>query len=121
MYCQSSGHECKITMQRKQRPFYYASEEQYRWLQIIAKKINPNANLNDISQLKEMAESLDGVGLVKREPDGEEDGYTQDEDDRPGHSAESPVNIEQEEGMEGVVDGIGTLMLDPLGRQSMSS
>jgi hypothetical protein len=118
MYCQNTGHECKITMQRKQRPFYYASEEQYRWLQIIAKKINPNANLNDISQLKEMAESLDSLGLVKREPGGEEDGYG-DEEERPGHSVETPVNIEQEEGMEGVVDGIGTLMLDPLGRQSM--
>jgi hypothetical protein len=97
-------------MQRKQRPFYYASEEQFRWLQIIAGKLSPDADLSDISQLKEIAESLDGV---KRESidygHGAEHG---------GQNIHTPLNIEPEEGMEGVVDGIGTLILDPLGRQS---
>src|SRR5271169_5798606 len=27
LYCATSGQECKITIVRKQRPFYYASEE----------------------------------------------------------------------------------------------
>jgi hypothetical protein len=108
MYCASSGHECKITMVRKQRPFYYASEEQYRWLQIIASKINPNANLNDVAQLKEIAESLEGSEVLKRES----------LDDDRGNTEMTAINLEQEEGMEGVVDGIGTLMLDPLGRPS---
>ena|SRR5271156_3632128 len=112
MYCASSGHECKITMVRKQRPFYYASEEQYRWLQIIASRVNPNANLNDIAQLKEIAESLEGSELLKREPL---------DDNRLGNSETTPINLEQEEGMEGVVEGIGTLMLDPLGRPSKIS
>ena len=44
-----------------------------------------------------------------------------EKDERPGHSPNAPINVEQEEGMEGVVDGIGTLMLDPLGRESKSS
>ena len=112
MYCASSGHECKITMQRKQRPFYYASEEQFRWLQIIAGKISPDADLSDISQLKEIAESLDGV---KRESGDYSQGH-----EHGGHNTHTSVNIEPEEGMEGVVDGIGTLMLDPLGRQSIN-
>jgi hypothetical protein len=116
MYCASAGHECKITMVRKQRPFYYASEEQYRWLQIIASKINPDVNLSDIGQLKEMAASLEEIDIIKREPGS----GSPEDDDRPGRSAETPINIEQEEGMEGVVDGIGTLMLDPLGRPSNS-
>jgi hypothetical protein len=97
-------------MQRKQRPFYYASEEQFRWLQIIAGKISPDSDLSDISQLKEIAESLDGV---KRESGdygrGSEPGV---------HNSHTPLTIEPEEGMEGVVDGIGTLILDPLGRES---
>ena len=64
MYCSSSGHECKITMARKKRPFYYASEEQFRWLQIIAMKIDPNANLSDIQELKRIATSLEeGRGI----------------------------------------------------------
>jgi hypothetical protein len=114
MYCASSGHECKITMARKQRPFYYASEEQFRWLQIIASRINPNANLNDIQQLKEIAASLDS-DAIKREPGLESPG----DEERPGHISDTPINIEQEEGMEGVVEGIGTLMLDPRGRESL--
>ena len=120
MYCASSGHECKITMARKQRPFYYASEEQFRWLQMIAMKIDPNANLSDIQELKRIATSLEaGKGdHVKQERGIEE---PPDEDERPGHSPNAPINIEQEEGMEGVVDGIGTLMLDPLGRESRPS
>ena len=114
MYCQSSGHECKITMIRKQRPFYYASEEQYRWLQIIANKLNPSANINDIQQLKAIAASLGaGDAVVKRE----ETQYSPDAD-AAGTSPEVAIQVEQEEGMEGVVDGFGTLMLDPLGRQS---
>ena len=117
MYCASSGHECKTTMARKQRPFYYASEEQFRWLQIIAMKINPNANLSDIQQLKEIASSLEGSDLKKGE-------YRPEEDDgdggRGGQNSNAPINMEQEEGMDGVVDGIGTLMLDPLGRESMA-
>ena len=117
MYCASSGHECKITMARKQRPFYYASEEQFRWLQIIAMKINPNANLSDIEHLKSIASSLEGIDIIKREPGMEE---SHDDDERPGHSPIAPINIEQEEGMEGVVDGIGILMLDPLGRESIT-
>jgi hypothetical protein len=116
MYCASSGHECKITMARKQRPFYYASEDQFRWLQIIALKINPGANLSDIQELKMIAASLEGIDLIKREP-GMEDN-ADDNHERPGHSSNAPINVEQEEGMEGVVDGIGTLMLDPLGRES---
>lgn len=117
MYCASSGHECKITMVRKQRPFYYASEEQFRWLQIIAMKIDPNANLSDVQELKRIATSLEEgkVIQIKREPGVEQ---SPQDDERPGHSPSSPINIEQEEGMEGVVDGIGTLMLDPLGRES---
>jgi hypothetical protein len=111
MYCSSSGHECKITFQRKQRPFYYASEEQYRWLQIIVSKVDPNADLSDISRLKDIAASLEGSDLIKREPE-----YT--EDDRQGYSPDVPISTEPEEGMDGVVDGIGTLMLDSLGRQS---
>src|SRR5271154_3370875 len=99
MYCASSGHECKITMQRKQRPFYYASEEQFRWLQIIAGKINPDADLSDISQLKEIAESLDGV---KRESVDYGQGNGQSL-----HNTHVSMSIEPEEGMEGVVDGIG--------------
>lgn len=114
MYCASSGHECKITMARKQRPFYYASEEQFRWLQIIASKINPSANLSDVQQLKDIAESLEGVDMIKRELDIE----SPEDQERPGHSPSAPINVEQEEGMEGVVDGIGTLMLDALGRES---
>ena len=102
-------------MARKQRPFYYASEEQFRWLQIIANKISPAANLNDVEQLKEIAASLEGPDGIKQEPGDES---PQDEE-RPGHSPNSPINIEQEEGMEGVVDGIGTLILDPLGRPSI--
>ena len=97
-------------MQRKQRPFYYASEEQFRWLQIIASKIKPDANLSDIDQLKEIAQSLDGPTRVKREQaayDGTTDNYT-----------DPPATVDQEEGMEGVVDGIGTLMIDNMGRQS---
>jgi hypothetical protein len=112
MYCASSGHECKITMARKQRPFYYASEEQFRWLQIIASRISPETDLNDIGQLKEIAAGLE---VIKREPGVE----SPEDDDRPGRSETTPINIEQEEGMEGVVDGIGTLMLDPLGRESI--
>ena len=117
MYCASSGHECKITMARKQRPFYYASEDQFRWLQIIAMKIDPNANLSDIQELKRIAASLEeGKGIrIKREPGVE---VSPQDDERPGHSPNAPINVEQEEGMEGVVDGIGTLMLDPLGRES---
>src|SRR5271170_6456116 len=111
MYCASSGHECKITMARKQRPFYYASEEQFRWLQIIASKLNPNSDLNDIEELKKIASSLEGASTkIKSE--------SPDEDDRPGHSLDAPIDLEQEEGMENVVEGIGTLMLDPLGRES---
>lgn len=113
MYCATSGHECKITMQRKQRPFYYASEEQFRWLQIIAGKINPEADLSDISQLKEIAKSLDGV---KRESVDYGHGHEQSL-----QSTHTSVSIETEEGMEGVVDGIGTLMLDHHGRPSMIS
>jgi len=120
MYCASSGHECKITMARKQRPFYYASEDLFRWqqliVQMIAEKIYPGADLNDVAQLKEIAEKLEGTELVKREPVAELD--SPEDDDRPGQSESTPINIEQEEGMEGVVDGIGTLMLDPLGRES---
>ena len=111
MYCASSGHECKITMQRKQRPFYYASEEQFRWLQIIAGEISPDSDLSDISQLKEIAESLDGV---KRESGD----YGRGSEQGGVHNSHTPVTIEPEEGMEGVVDGIGTLILDPLGRES---
>jgi hypothetical protein len=103
-------------MARKQRPFYYASEEQFRWLQIIATKINPIANLNDVQQLKEIAESLEGIDMIKREPEIE----SPEDHERPGHSPSTPINIEQEEGMEGVVEGIGTLMLDALGRESRS-
>src|SRR5271154_4488594 len=114
MYCASSGHDCKITMARKQRPFYYASEEQFRWLQIIASRISPGTDLNDIGQLKEIAAGLEGMEVVKRELGVE----SPEDDDRPGRSESTPINIEQEEGMEGVVDGIGTLMLDPLGRES---
>ena len=114
MYCTSSGHECKITMARKQRPFYYASEEQFRWLQVIAARISPGADLNDIAQLKEIAAGLEGMDVVKRESGVE----TPEDDQRPGRSENTPINIEQEEGMEGVVEGIGTLMLDPLGRES---
>ena len=101
-------------MARKQRPFYYASEEQFRWLQIIASRISPGTDLNDIGQLKEIAAGLEGMEVVKREPGAE----SPEDDDRPGRSESTPINIEQEEGMEGVVDGIGTLMLDPLGRES---
>jgi len=101
-------------MARKQRPFYYASEEQFRWLQLIANKINPNANLTDVEQLKEIAASLDDRDGVKRERELD----TPEGDERPGHGPEMPVNIEQEEGMEGVVEGIGTIMLDTLGRES---
>ena len=117
MYCASSGHECKITMARKQRPFYYASEEQFRWLQIIAMKIDPNANLSDIQELKRIATSLEeGRGIqIKGEQVVQE---SPEDDERPGHSPKAPINVEPEEGMEGVVDGIGTLMLDPLGRES---
>jgi hypothetical protein len=111
MYCVGSHSECKFTMARKQRPFYYASEEQFRWLQIIASKIDPDANLNDISHLKALAASLDGSNVIKREPENIEE--------RRGRSPDTPGNVEPEEGMEGVVDGIGTLMLDPLGRQSI--
>jgi len=102
-------------MARKQRPFYYASEEQFRWLQIIAARINPSADLNDIAQLKEIAAGLEGMEVIKREPGVE----SPEDDDRPGRSESTPINIEQEEDMEGVVDGIGTLMLDPLGRESI--
>jgi hypothetical protein len=101
-------------MARKQRPFYYASEEQFRWLQIIASKVNPNANLNDVQQLKEIAESLEDADMIKKEPDI----VSPEDHERPGHSPSAPINVEQEEGMEGVVEGIGTLMLDALGRES---
>lgn len=103
-------------MARKQRPFYYASEEQYRWLQIIAGKLDPTANLADVQQLKKIAASLEnGIDSIKR---GRGVGSPEDEE-RPEHSPSTPINIEQEEGMEGVVEGIGTLMLDPLGRPSI--
>src|SRR5262245_9915624 len=110
MYCASSGHDCRITMQRKQRPFYYASEEQYRWLQMIAAKINPDADVNDIEQLKGILRALDRMELVERE--GKEDGL--DGGGAPSQSPDSSgVPIEPEEGMDGDVDGIGTLMTDP--------
>jgi hypothetical protein len=115
MYCASSGYECKITLHRKQRPFYYASEEQYRWLQIIASKIRPGANLTDINQLKEIAKSLDGNTKIKTE-----DTAYDNDTDRAGTGPDIPINVDQEEGMEGVVDGIGTLMIDNMGRQSKS-
>lgn len=98
-------------MVRKQRPFYYASEEQFRWLQIIASKISPEANLSDISRLKEIAESLEDSDIIKREPECHEK-------NKAGHSPQVPLGVEPEEDMEGVVEGIGTLMLDRLGRQS---
>jgi hypothetical protein len=110
MYCASSGHECKITMARKQRPFYYASEEQFRWLQIIVSRLDPRVNTNDVAQLKELAESLIPDRTAKDERASNAEG---------GNEAGSGDGSgEQEEGMEGVVDGIGTLMLDPLGRES---
>lgn len=108
MYCASTGHECKITMARKQRPFYYASEEQFRWLQIIASRIDPRINTNDVAQLKRLAESL--TEGEKREVATAAEGSPEN------HDVDGPE--ETEEGMEGVVDGIGTLMLDPLGRES---
>jgi hypothetical protein len=111
MYCASSGHECKITMARKQRPYYYVSEEMFRALYGIVGKLYPKADLNDSAQLKEI---LDGLDAVKTEPGVE----SAEDDDRPGRTESTPINIEQEEGMEGVVDGIGILMLDPLGRES---
>src|SRR6202035_1585206 len=95
-------------------PFYYASEEQYRWLQIIAQKVDPNADLNDICHLKQIAALLDESEIIKREP-----GMDGCDDDVSGHGPAHPINAEYEEGMEGVVDGVGTLMLDHLGRQSM--
>jgi hypothetical protein len=78
-------------------------------LQIIAQKINPNADLSDVRQLKEIVHLLDTVDLVKREP-----GMESPEEER----TETPINLEHEEGMDGVVAGVGTLMLDPLGRES---
>ena len=115
MYCSASGNECKITMIRKQRPFYYASEEQFRWLQMIAMKISPNSNLSDIEELKKIAGSLDrATGGMKRRVAVER----LSEDSVRRRHGPTPINVEQEEGMEGVVDGIGTLMLDPLGRES---
>ena len=103
-------------MARKQRPFYYASEEQYRWLQVIAGKINPTANLADVLQLKAIVASLEnGINTIKQQPGIE----SPESEERPGHGLNAPIHIEQEEGMEGVVEGIGTLMLDPLGRPSI--
>jgi len=117
MYCASSGHECKITMARKQRPFYYASEEQFRWLQIIVGRIAPQINTNDVAQLQELAESLAGTneaGVVKQEPPSAQ--RAEDSPENDPASVDEPG--EGEEGIEGVVDGFGTLMLDPLGRES---
>jgi len=114
MYCASSGHECKITLQRKQRPFYYASEEQYRWLQIIASKIKPDANLSDIGQLKAIANSLDGKRKIKME------GHADGDMEKAGSSPDMPVNVDQEEGMEGVVDGVGAIIIDNMGHQRSS-
>jgi hypothetical protein len=97
-------------MARKQRPFYYASEEQFRWLQIIVSRLDPRVNTNDVAQLKELAESLIPDRTAKDERASNAEG---------GNEAGSGDGSgEQEEGMEGVVDGIGTLMLDPLGRES---
>jgi len=104
-------------MQRKQRPFYYASEEQFRWLQIIASKIKPDANLNDVDELRAIANSLGGRNVVKREETVKGFG----DSERVGNNSDTPVNLDQEEGMEGVVDGIGTLVIDNLGRQRIYS
>src|SRR5271170_4477473 len=103
MYCASSGHECKITMARKQRPFYYASEEQFRWLQIIANRLDPCVNTNDAAQLKELAESLIPDRTAKDERTSNTEGGGTE-----GGSGDGGGELE--EGMEGVVDGIGTLM-----------
>lgn len=100
-------------MARKQRPFYYASEEQFRWLQIIANRLDPCVNTSDVAQLKGLAESLIPDRSVKQE------GASTAEGGNDGGIGDG--SGEQEEGMEGVVDGIGTLMLDPLGRESASS
>jgi hypothetical protein len=122
MYCASSGHECKITMARKQRPFYYASEEQFRWLQIIASRINPRVNPNDVAQLKELAESLaTNQGAAIKQEVTSVTAAVSPERDEMGGTGEMTGHGEPDEGMEGVVDGIGTLMLDPLGRESTVS
>jgi hypothetical protein len=94
-------------MQRKQRPFYYASEEQFRWLQVIASKVDPEANLADVEALKEIAETVEQ--MMK--------GGSVDGDKLDRTATVSPG--EAEEGMEGVVDGIGTLMMDSRGRASI--
>jgi len=118
MYCASSGHECKITMARKQRPFYYASEEQFRWLQMIVSRIAPHVNTNDVAQLQELAESLavtNQESVIKQEPPPAQ--RTEDSQENDPGSVEEPGD--PEDGMEGVLDGFGTLMLDPLGRESL--
>ena len=104
-------------MARKQRPFYYASEEQFRWLQIIVGRIAPHINTNDVAQLQELAESLADTNegsVIKQEPPSAQRAEDSPEND-PG-SVDGPG--EAEDGIEGVVDGFGTLMLDPLGRES---
>jgi len=119
LYCATSGQECKITIVRKQRPFYYASEEQFRWLQVIASKLNPDADLNDVAQLQEIARALEEGEIDKHSRPQHLDTNTDDEGND-GDITETQQDDEQEEGIEGVVKGVGKLMLDPMGRQSKS-
>lgn len=99
---------------RKQRPFYYASEDQFRWLQAIAQKINPKADLNDVEQLKDIAQSLDSEESVIRERGFQNNSVQIGTKD----TIENAVNIQRQERTEEDADCVGTLKLDPRGHPS---
>lgn len=59
-YCRSSGIECHIDIEkRKQKPFYFVSEEEYRHLVKLLKHYLPNHSL-DLPTLRSLAANIDG-------------------------------------------------------------
>lgn len=59
-YCRSSGTECRIDIEkRKQKPFYFVSEEEYRHLVKLLKHYLPNHSL-DLPTLRSLAANIDG-------------------------------------------------------------
>ena len=58
-HCRRGKQACQITLARKQRPYYYSTEEHFKLLTALAmRSCPPETNLRDLSSLREVADQL---------------------------------------------------------------